>query len=129
VASDARLSRVLVQWSGALVWQLIVAAGILASSRVGRLIALGTGLVALVGSTLLAGLLLLGGPTVTVYRESLLGFTACLGVYAAAIGLATMTTSAQAWHDAQEALHTVKRKAKSLAEWRRGKADSSNPST
>jgi hypothetical protein len=123
VATDARLPTVLARWSGALVWQLLVSTGILASSRVGRLIAVASGAVALTGATLLAGLLFTSGPSVTVFRESLVAFTACLAVFAGSTALATLTPAARAWHDAREAMRAVGRKARSLAEWRRGRHD------
>lgn len=117
VRNPVHMVRTLTVWSGLLVWHLVVATGVLASSPLARTIMAGSGVLAFFTATGLTRLLLtpVPGPLSRGYLTALL-----VGMVMFAIGSALSTASpgARAWHLSREATRKVRRRATSLGEWR-----------
>lgn len=109
----------LAKWVSGVLWQSVVAAGILASSRVARVIGIAQAGILLLASVTLTGVALGGGGFGTSVGRQLLALAACMVLMVAGTTLATISPAARAWHAAQQAARAVRRKAKSLADWRK----------
>ena len=101
------------------VWQGLVSAGLLAGSRLARVVTMFSGVMSALSAVGFVGALLRHGD---LARLPVGGLVIGAGVLLVAIGssLTTLAPAARAWHDLRGATLGKTRKARSLTEWRRG---------
>ena len=113
--------RVAAAGAGALVWQGILTAGLLVGSRLARGIVLASGFIqVLVAAGRVATLR--QAPHPFAFRAAVIAGGIGALAYATGASLTTLAPAARVWHGVQDAARKVKRKAKSLADWRRAQA-------
>ena len=120
MAAHPHAREVLVNFGGGLAWQLLVGVGLLAGSKLARGLAIASGGCALFGATIMASLALRVGDTLMPSPGSLVVLIVGMALLAAGTTLATLTPAARAYHESMQGARSARRKAKSLADWRRG---------
>ena len=106
-------------WIGAVLTQVALVVALLAGSRIARGLIAYSGICNLVLATIMAVASLGGALDGLMMQMPPLAFAACIGTMALGNVLATLTPAARAWFDARRAMFAARRKAKTLAEWRR----------
>jgi hypothetical protein len=106
-------------WIGALLAEAVFVAALLSGSRIVRGLMVITGALNVVTAAMMLLMQLLGVNAQAEAAMPMGALALAVGAHGAGCLLATATPAARAWFRARRALFAARRKAKSLAEWRR----------